>query len=726
MKVMPGVYSEQVTMKPYVDIEGAGELTTKITYTGSSGNSGTVMGANNAELRFLSVESTSGNLGAIAVFNNNASPRLTHVTASASGGSVDNVGMYNSNSSPVMTNVTISAVGGNNNAYGMLIINSSPVMTNVTASASGSTNGNFGIYNSASSVTIQDSVITAGGASGNRIGIKNSASSGAYTVLVINSQVSGATNSIYLESHFTVRVGASQLSGGPVATNGGTVTYVGSYDGDFTLNGNQTFSGIPAFNGGVSGSTSPFTVNSNTLVSSLNADLLDGQHAGNASGSIPLNNSTLNTNLNADLLDGKHTLQVGDALRRASPPQANTATAVDAGGDVGSYASITIGADGLPVVSHRDNTNGDLKVLHCGNAACTAGNTLTAVDTGGDVGGYTSITIDVDGLPVVSYRDNTNQDLKVLHCGNAACTAGNTATAVDTGVSVGWYTSITIGADGVPVVSYSDWGGSSDLKVLHCGNADCTAGNTTTTVDTVGDVGWYTSIIIGADGLPVVSYTDYTNQDLKVLRCGNAACSAGNTVTAVDTVGAVGTWTSITIGADGLPVVSYRDETNLNLKIVHCGDAACAAGNTLTTVDTGGNRRLFHLDHHRRGRPARGQLLGLQQPSPEGAALRERRLLRRQHRDGRRHGREHRIAQLDHDRRRRPARGQLLRRHQRRPEGAALRERLLHALLPAAVKGADHEKGQTALISLPSSCWLRCLALASPRPRTAGRPTTGG
>ncbi len=34
VKVMPGIYSEQVTMKPYVDIEGAGELTTKITYTG--------------------------------------------------------------------------------------------------------------------------------------------------------------------------------------------------------------------------------------------------------------------------------------------------------------------------------------------------------------------------------------------------------------------------------------------------------------------------------------------------------------------------------------------------------------------------------------------------------------------------------------------------------------------------------------------------------------------
>ena len=38
----------------------------------------------------------------------------------------------------------------------------------------------------------------------------------------------------------------------------------------------------------------------------LNADLLDGKHAGNNAGEIPINNGILNTNLNADLLDGKH------------------------------------------------------------------------------------------------------------------------------------------------------------------------------------------------------------------------------------------------------------------------------------------------------------------------------------------------------------------------------------------------------------------------------------
>ena len=46
-------------------------------------------------------------------------------------------------------------------------------------------------------------------------------------------------------------------------------------------------------------------VSNGTLNSNLNADLLDGYHAGNGSGQIPINNGTLNVNLNADWLDGK-------------------------------------------------------------------------------------------------------------------------------------------------------------------------------------------------------------------------------------------------------------------------------------------------------------------------------------------------------------------------------------------------------------------------------------
>ena len=48
--------------------------------------------------------------------------------------------------------------------------------------------------------------------------------------------------------------------------------------------------------------------------SGLVADMVDGYHAGNASGNVPVSNGTLNINLNADLLDGKHLSEIGGSI----------------------------------------------------------------------------------------------------------------------------------------------------------------------------------------------------------------------------------------------------------------------------------------------------------------------------------------------------------------------------------------------------------------------------
>lgn len=48
------------------------------------------------------------------------------------------------------------------------------------------------------------------------------------------------------------------------------------------------------------------TIDNQTLVTNLNADLHDGYNAGNSSGQIPVSNGTTCTNLNADMLDGNH------------------------------------------------------------------------------------------------------------------------------------------------------------------------------------------------------------------------------------------------------------------------------------------------------------------------------------------------------------------------------------------------------------------------------------
>jgi autotransporter-associated beta strand protein len=231
--VAPGIFNERVTMKPFVDIEGAGELATKITFTGSaSSNTGTVLGANNAELRFLTVENTGGGAYyAIAICNSDAAPRLTHVTASASGASL-NYGVLNASSSPAMTNVIARASGG---TYSRGVYNyfSSPSMANVTASASGASY-NYGVLNYSSSPTINESAISASGG-GYEYGIYNWASGFGYTVRVNNSRVSATYNTILSSDYFTTLVGASQLDGGPVWPGGGTLKCAGVYDENYNI-----------------------------------------------------------------------------------------------------------------------------------------------------------------------------------------------------------------------------------------------------------------------------------------------------------------------------------------------------------------------------------------------------------------------------------------------------------------------------------------------------------
>jgi len=272
---------------------------------------------------------------------------------------------------------------------------------------------------------------------------------------------------------------------------------------------------------------------------------------------------------------------VDTPLNRPLAPADNTTTAVDTAGYVGMYTSITIGADGLPVISYYDATNENLKVAHCNDAACTSAAT-TAVDANGSPGIYTSITIGADGLPVISYYDHSYDRLKVAHCNDIACTNATTTALFRATIKD---TSITIGADELPVISYYDDTNkylNGDLMVAHCNDIACTSA-TTTAVDTTDDVGLYTSIKIGADDLPVISYYDATNFDLKVAHCNNAACTSATT-TAVDTTGSVGYDTSITIGDDGLPIISYHDATNSDAKVAHCNDIACTSATT-TIVD---------------------------------------------------------------------------------------------------------------------------------------------
>ncbi|MDO8751061.1 MAG: hypothetical protein Q7K03_07945 [Dehalococcoidia bacterium] len=81
-----------------------------------------------------------------------------------------------------------------------------------------------------------------------------------------------------------------------------------------------------------------------------------------------------------------------------------------------------------------------------------------------------------------------------------------------------------------------------------------------------------TSVAIGKDGLPVISYTDDPAMAVKVVHCTSADCTTHGSVITVDQ-GAVGTATSMIIGADGLPAVVYTirsiNNSQASVNIVH-------------------------------------------------------------------------------------------------------------------------------------------------------------
>lgn len=98
---------------------------------------------------------------------------------------------------------------------------------------------------------------------------------------------------------------------------------------------------------------------------------------------------------------------------------------------------------------------------------------------------------------------------------------------------------------------------------------------TLTTLDGPGNVGQFTSVAMGANGLGLISYHDVTNRTLKVAHCSDRACTSA-TLTTLDNAGEIGQFTSVTIGADRLGLISYYDVTNRNLKVAHCSSLSCA------------------------------------------------------------------------------------------------------------------------------------------------------
>jgi hypothetical protein len=258
VKVEPGIYdvgTDSLFMRPFVDLEGSGQGITTITSIVSTGL-GTVVGADNSEVRFLTVKNTGApGQQIVALFSERSSPSYTHVRVLASGGS-ENQAIHISNGAPVLDHVVASASGGGT-AIGVANFNGALIVSNSTFGAADAAGANTGLLSTfGGTVRATDSTMTGSGgeiASGLKTnngvhtmtnmtlsgsgaptsyGIFNGWRFASPVVNVHQSRVSGGTNSVF-SAGGPVKLGASQLTGPTTTTFHGTVTCVASYNENY-------------------------------------------------------------------------------------------------------------------------------------------------------------------------------------------------------------------------------------------------------------------------------------------------------------------------------------------------------------------------------------------------------------------------------------------------------------------------------------------------------------
>lgn len=244
----------------------------------------------------------------------------------------------------------------------------------------------------------------------------------------------------------------------------------------------------------------------------------------------------------------------------------------------GLFTSLVLDEDGYPVVSYVDETDSGwrLRILHCNDLNCAGGDDIISnPDPSTTVAGLrTSLALDQAGNPVVSYRI-AGGGLRILHCDDANCAGGGESIATPD-AAAGSYVSLALDGLGFPVVAYDDATAGS-MKVLHCDDANCAVGgiDSITTPDSASGAANYPSLRLDGAGYPVISYYAFTSNSLKLTHCNDINCAGGDeSVTSPDTR-ITATYTSLRLNAFGNPVVAYYDPTHGNLMILTCDDPNC-------------------------------------------------------------------------------------------------------------------------------------------------------
>lgn len=264
---------------------------------------------------------------------------------------------------------------------------------------------------------------------------------------------------------------------------------------------------------------------------------------------------------------------------------------IDTGGtgDVGMYSSITLDASGYAYISYYDKTNNRLKYAtnKTGSWVITAN-----LDPGGT---FTSIALDSGNTPHISYISGNN--LRYLKIGSSPTTV-TTATHHDPD---SFYTSIAIDtSNNYPRISYTVDPNPSDVRYSYYDGAT-----------------WQTEIFSSADypldsslalpsNNPYVAYVGGTSRDIHIARrTGPSTWVLDSPITAIAQTGAY--WPCMKFNGSGNPCVSYTNfvSSNGDLRYAKWGGASWTDSPVDTTNNTGwwsslelDNNNYAHISYH--------------------------------------------------------------------------------------------------------------------------------
>ena len=274
-------------------------------------------------------------------------------------------------------------------------------------------------------------------------------------------------------------------------------------------------------------------------------------------------------------------------------------TTVDSKGEIGRRTSLALDENGNPWISYHDSSKGDLRCARWTGKAWE----IKPVDYGepgkhlweqkGDVGEYSSLAIDKNGIPRIYYYDGIYKTLKfAVKLKGEDFWGWGYVDIVGVKGNVGEGLSFALDKDGNEIIScYEEING--DLICVK--PVDQTW--KTEVVDSKGDVGEDTSLALDKDGNPRIAYFDQTNLKLKYARWTGRRWK-------IETVDEGGTQTSLALDKNGNPRIShyagmlkYASWTGRTWKTeIVDSTAQFVGGYTSLALDKNGHPRISYYD----------------------------------------------------------------------------------------------------------------------------------